>query len=103
MSTMTTNKKKLNESGVLGQWSNGFYVALAFGMLFVSLMLVTGKQLTINVLAIPALVLFLVVSVTENFVTRGGKKDTPQWIIVGSFVIAVLTAIGMTIISNCRE
>jgi len=46
---MTTNKKKLNESGVLGQWSNGFYVALAYGMLFVSLMLVTGKELTINV------------------------------------------------------
>ncbi|MEX3747324.1 hypothetical protein [Lysinibacillus xylanilyticus] len=74
MSTMTTNKKKLNESGVLGQWSNGFYVELAYGMLFVSLMLVTGKQLTINVLAIPALVLFLVVRVTEYFVTRDEKK-----------------------------
>ncbi|MEY9971835.1 hypothetical protein ABH966_002208 [Lysinibacillus sp. RC46] len=67
-------------------------------MLFVSLMLVTGKELTINVLAIPALVLFLVVRVTEYFVTRGGKKDTPQWMIVGAFVIAVFTAIGMTVI-----
>lgn len=103
MSTMTTNKKKLKESEVLGQWSNGFYVALAYGMLFVSLMLVTGKELTINVLAIPALVLFLVVSVTEYFVTRGEKKDVPQWIIVGAFVIAVLTAIGMTVILNCME
>ncbi|MGE7948147.1 hypothetical protein [Lysinibacillus sp. NPDC093688] len=65
-------------------------------MLFVSLMLVTGKELTINVLTIPALVLFLVVRVTEYFVTRGGKKDIPQWIIVGTFVIAALTAIGMT-------
>lgn len=97
---MTTNKKKLNETGVLGQWSNGFYVALVYGMLFVSLMLVTDKELTINVLTIPALVLFLVVSVTEYFVTRDEKKDMPQWIIVVAFVMAVLTAIGMTVISN---
>ncbi|WP_427108625.1 hypothetical protein [Lysinibacillus xylanilyticus] len=98
MSPMTTNKKKLSDSGVLGPLSNGFYVALAYGMLFVSLMLVTGKELTINVLTIPALVLFLVVRVTEYFVTKGGRKDTPQWTIIGAFVIAALTAIGMTII-----
>jgi|GEM_PF-1039839 len=100
MSPMTTNKKKLNETGVLGPLSNGFYVALVYGMLFVSLMLVTGKELTINVLAIPALVLFLVVRFTENFVTGSEKKDMPQWIIVGAFVMAVLTAIGMTVILN---
>ncbi|MEY9975680.1 hypothetical protein [Lysinibacillus sp. RC79] len=98
MLSMTTNKKKLNESGVLGPLSNGFFVALVYVMLFVSLMLVTGKELTTNVLAIPALVLFLVVRVTEYFVTSGGKKDTPQWMIVGAFVIAFLTAIGMTVI-----
>jgi len=98
MSPMTTNKKKLNETGVLGPLSNGFYVALVYGMLFVSLMLVTDKELTINVLAIPALVLFLVVRVTEYFATKGGKKDTPQWTIVGASIIAALTAIGMTFI-----
>ncbi|MFT9817765.1 hypothetical protein [Lysinibacillus sp. NPDC056185] len=96
--SLTTNKKKLSESGVLGPLSNGFYVALVYGMLFVSLILVTGKELTINVLAIPALVLFLVVRVTEYFVTRVEKKDIPQWIIVGRFVISALTAIVMTFI-----
>jgi len=40
----------------------------------------------------------LVVRITEYFVTRGGKKDIPQWILVGAFVIAALTAIGMTFI-----
>ena len=95
---MTTNNQKLNESGVLKSSSNGFYVALAYGMLFVPLMLVTGKGLTINVLAIPALVLVLVARITEYFVTRGGKKDILQWILVGAFVTAALTAIGMTFI-----
>jgi len=71
---LTTNKKKLSESEVLGPLSNRFDVALVYGMLFVSLMLVTGKELTINVLAIPALILFLVVRGTEYFVTRVEKK-----------------------------
>lgn len=100
MSTTTKSREKSNETGVLEPLSNGFYVALVYGMLFVSLMLVTGKELTINVLTIPALLLFLVVKATEYFVSKGRKKGTPQWIIVGSFVITVLTAIGMKVILN---
>ena len=98
MSDITTKAKKSNGSGILGSLSNGFYIVLVYGMLFVSLMLVTGKEITINVLTIPALLLFLVVRAAEYFVTSGGKKDTPQWIKVGAFVVAVLTAIGMTTI-----
>ncbi|ANU09503.1 hypothetical protein A1A1_11992 [Planococcus antarcticus DSM 14505] len=100
MSTISTKKTNLNNSGVLGTMSNGFYAAIIYGMLFVSLMLATGKEITVDGLAIPALLIYLVVKVTEYFTTKNKKTATSQWVVVGSFILSVATAIVMTVILN---
>lgn len=96
MSSSSTDK---NNSGVLRPLSNGFYVAITYGMLFVALMLVTGKKITVDGLAIPVLILFLAVKLTEYITAKNNKARMPQWAVVGFFIISVATAIVITILN----
>lgn len=97
MSVASTNK---NNSGVLGPISNGFYAAIIYGILFVPLMLVADKEITVDALGIPALVLFLIINLIEFFMTKGRKKASSQWVILGSFIVSIGTAIVMTVVLN---
>ncbi|HHY22280.1 MAG TPA: hypothetical protein GX525_10480 [Bacilli bacterium] len=97
MSILSKNKKRTNHSGVLGPISNGFYVAISYSMLFVALMLTSEKEITVDGLTIPALILFFVVKATEYFTMKNKKTSMPQWTVVGFFILAVVTAIVMTI------
>ncbi|MBM7578222.1 hypothetical protein [Jeotgalibacillus terrae] len=98
MSAITQDKKKLNGNGVLGPISKGFDAAIMYGLLFVSLMLVTGKEITTESLAMPALLLFLVVNGADYAAAKKNGKSTPQWIVVGSFVLAAGAAVAMTVL-----
>lgn len=99
MSAVSTDKNKLNNSGVLGPLSNGFFAAIMYGILFVPLMLISNKEISTDALAIPALILFLVINLIDFLSTNRKKKATPQWVVVGSFIVSVGTAVVMTIVS----
>ncbi|WP_085522744.1 hypothetical protein [Tuberibacillus sp. Marseille-P3662] len=83
-------------NGVLGKTSNAFMAAFSYAILFVALMLLTGGNITTNTLGIPAITLFVVVSLAQYLV--GGNTKNPRWLVVGSFIISVVTAIAMVII-----
>ncbi|WP_347553258.1 hypothetical protein ABFG93_22905 (plasmid) [Pseudalkalibacillus hwajinpoensis] len=81
---------------VLGKTSNATMAAFSYGMLFVALMLFSGGTVTINGLGLPAIALYGVVSLVEYFVGKG--SETPRWLVIGSFISAVVTAAIMTTI-----
>ena len=72
-------------------------VAFAYVILFVALMLVFDKIITKDGVALPAILIFLVVSIVK-YVFFKRDKNVPQWLVVGSFLISTITAIGMTVI-----
>ncbi|MCD5322195.1 hypothetical protein [Pontibacillus sp. HN14] len=100
--TTTSSKNTRNQTtnGVLNPRSTGFNMAIIYGLLFVPLMLVMDKEITVDLLAIPALLLYVLVQLIESFITKGKKATVPQWLIVGSFVVSVLTAVIMAIVSS---
>lgn len=92
---MLAAKKKEEQSGVLKPASTGAKMALIYAMLFVALMVATGKTLTVDNLGLPAIALFLVIS-GANYIERKSRKHFQQVIVVGSFLLAVACAIFMT-------
>lgn len=98
MSTSTTSKVNKSRDGVLGPRSNGFNMAIIYGLLFVPLMVVMDEDITVDSLGIPALLLFLLVNGIELFIAKVRNKAVPQWMIVGSFVVTVLTAVFMAMV-----
>ncbi|WP_022794800.1 hypothetical protein [Marinococcus halotolerans] len=92
---MLAAKEKEEKKTVLKPASPGAKTALIYGMLFVALMLVTGKTITTDNLGLPAVALFLVVNVCD-YIERKSRKHFQQVIVVGSFLLAVASAVCMT-------
>jgi len=86
--------KKIDVLDPLGLASS---VAFAYVILFIALMLVFDKIITRDGVVLPAILIFLVVSIVKYIFF---KKDnsTPQWLVVGSFLISAITAIGIAVL-----
>ena len=72
-------------------------VAFAYVILFVALMLVFDKIITRDGVVLPAIFIFLVVSIVK-YIFFKRDNNVAQWLVVGSFLISTITAIGMTVI-----
>lgn len=81
--------------GVLDPLGLASSVAFAYVILFIALMLVFDKIITRDGVVLPAILIFLVVSIVK-YIFFEGDKSIPQWLVVGSFLISAITAIGMT-------
>ncbi|MGP5274210.1 hypothetical protein ACTXLK_13020 [Psychrobacter faecalis] len=72
-------------------------VAFAYAILFVALMLVSDKKITSDGVVLPAILIFLVISIVKYTFFKE-DKNIPQWLVVGSFLIAIIMAVVMTVI-----
>ena len=86
--------KKIDVLDPLGLASS---VAFAYVILFIALMLVFDKIITRDEVVLPAILIFLVVSIVK-YIFFKGDKSIPQYLVVGSFLISAITAIGMTVL-----
>ncbi|WP_298785527.1 hypothetical protein [uncultured Marinococcus sp.] len=93
---MLVAKEKAEKKTVLNPASPGAKAALIYGMLFVALMLAAEKTITADNLGLPAVALFLAVNVC-NYIERKSRKHFQQVIVVGSFLLAVASALCMTL------
>lgn len=93
---MLAAKDKAEKKGVLKPASPGAKTALIYGMLFVALMLAAEKTITTDNLDLPAVALFLVVNGCD-YIERKSHKHFQQVIVVGSFLLAVASALCMTL------
>ncbi len=83
-------------NGVLGSPKTATMAAFTYAVLFIALMLLMGGKITINALGLPAIALFLITTFTEYIL----KTDqTPRWLVIGSFTIAAVLAVLMTVVS----
>ena len=88
---MKTNKDILEPLGLASS------VAFAYAILFVALMLVLDKTITSDGVILPAILIFLVISIVK-YIFFKEDKNIPQWLVVGSFLIAIITTVVMTFI-----
>lgn len=72
-------------------------VAFAYAILFVALMLVSDKKITSDGVVLPAILIFLVISIVKYTFFKE-DKNIPQWLVVGSFLIAIIMAVVITVI-----
>ncbi|MGP9516874.1 hypothetical protein ACT3RO_14035 [Psychrobacter sp. AOP5-CZ1-12] len=72
-------------------------VAFAYAILFVALVLASDKTVTSDGVVLPAILIFLVISIVKYTFFKE-DKNIPQWLVVGSFLIAIIIAIVMTVI-----
>lgn len=97
-------KKDTKRDGVLpasnsglSKWiSNGAMAAIVYAILFIAFMLVFNQTLTRDWIVMPALALFVIVSIVQYVVK--GNDTYPRWLVIGSFVTSVMTAGMMTFI-----
>lgn len=94
---MNTNSDVDSRKGVLKSLSLASAMAFVYILLFIALMLVSDKTISMDGVVLPALLIFLIISVA-NYLFVKKEKDSPQWLIVGSFIITSVIAIIMTII-----
>lgn len=85
------------KKGILEPLGLASSVAFAYAILFVVLMLVSDKTITSDGVVLPAILIFLVISIVK-YVFFKGDKNIPQWLVVGSFLIAIISAVVMTFI-----
>ena len=91
------NSVKVSQKGILGSISHGFMSLLVYGMIFVALMIALDGPITFETLVMPAALIYVVVRVTE-YITIKKMNNVPRWLVLGSFGVAVLTAIVMTLL-----
>lgn len=94
---MKSNDNLSQNRGVLKPLGLASSVAFAYAILFVALSLVTNKNIDMDTLVLPAIALFLLVSSIEYGFSRK-NKSTPQPLLVGSFIIALIIAFVMTFV-----
>lgn len=94
---MNTNSNIDSKKGVLKSLSLATSMAFVYILLFIALMLVSDKTISMDGVVLPALLIFLIISVA-NYLFVKKEKGSPQWLIVGSFIITSVIAIIMTII-----
>lgn len=94
---MDTNSDVTSRKGVLKPLSLASSMAFVYVLLLVALMLVSGKTIGMDGVVLPALLIFLIVSGVKYIFVKN-KEETPQGLIVGSFIMASAIAILMTII-----
>jgi RsiW-degrading membrane proteinase PrsW (M82 family) len=85
------------KKGILAPLGLASSVAFAYAILFVALMLVSDKTITSDGVVLPAILIFLVISIVK-YIFFKEDKNIPQWLVVGSFLIAIITAVVMTFI-----
>lgn len=81
-----------------GVFSNGIMGAGVYAILFVALMIVFEGNLTRDVIVMPAVILFTIISMIQ-FIVKGNARF-PRWLVLGSFTASVITAIIMTVLSR---
>jgi len=86
---------RTSQRGIFDSISHGFMSLLVYGMLFIALMIAFNGPITFDTLIMPAAFIYVVVRAIE-YVTIKKTNNVPRWLVLGSFGIAVLTAIGMT-------
>lgn len=101
LETIDPEYKKERESRrvlptVPGPLENGIMAAYVYAILFVALMVVLEGTITGDSIVMPAVILLGVVSLVQYLVK--GNSMQPRWLVVGSFVTGVLTAVVMAII-----
>src|SRR5699024_12418811 len=85
-----------SERGVLYLLTLASSMAFVYVLLFVALMLIADKTITMNAVVLPALSVFLVISVIKSVFLKE-HKNSPQWLVVGSFIISSGLAVIMMI------
>ncbi|WP_018922687.1 hypothetical protein [Salsuginibacillus kocurii] len=94
---MPENKQALENAGVLGPFSISAKMTFVYVLLFVALMLLFDGVITVNGVGLPAVGLFLILSAAKSIISL--KTDrVPQWFILSSFALTVVTAVAMTIL-----
>lgn len=81
---------------IYGSFSNGIMAASVYAMLFVALMIAFDGTITRDSLILPAAFLLVGISVVQWIVK--GNSRFPRWLVLGSFVMSVLVAVGMTVV-----
>lgn len=89
------NNYELSQKGILNPISHGFMSLLVYGMLFIAFMIAFNGPITFDTLLMPAAFIYGIVRAIE-YVTIKKTNTVPRWLVLGSFGIAVVTAIGMT-------
>lgn len=79
-----------------GPFSNGFMAAAVYAMIFVALMLAFEGTITRDTVVLPAVALLVVISLVQYIVK--GNSRYPRWLVIGSFITSIATAIVMTVI-----
>lgn len=92
MNTVETTRK-----GIFNPISNGFMALLVYGMIFTALMIAFNGPINFETLVMPAVLVYLVVRTTE-YITIKKTNSVPRWLVLGSFGVAVLTAICETLL-----
>lgn len=72
-------------------------VAFAYAILFVALVLASDKTVTSDGVVLPAISIFLVIN-TVRYLFFKRDKSIPHWLVVSSFLLAIIIAIVMTVI-----
>ena len=85
-----------SKEGVLKPLGLASSMAFVYVLLFVALMLIADKTITMNGVVLPALSVFLVISVIKSVFLKE-HKNSPQWLVVGSFIISSGLAVIMMI------
>lgn len=88
---MKSNDNPSHDRGILKPLGLASSVAFAYIILFVALSLVTDKNIEMDTVVLPAIALFLVISSIEYGLSRK-NKSTPQPLLVGSFIVALVVA-----------
>lgn len=81
---------------VPGPLDNGIMAASSYAILFVALMVVLEGTITGDGIVMPAVILLGVISLVQYIVK--GNSMQPRWLVVGSFIVGVITAVTMAIV-----
>lgn len=81
---------------IYGPFSNGIMAGAVYVIFFIALMLVFDGLITRDTIVMPAVSLFALVSLVQYIVK--GNSRYPRWLVIGSFIISIITSIIMTII-----
>lgn len=91
MKSIDNSSQNKNE-GVLKPLGLSSSVAIIYIIFFVSISLVADKNITMDKLALPAVALYLLVSVLEYFFSKK-NKNIPKALSIVSFTLSIITAI----------